>query len=272
MERWMALPAGSAIDGTDPDHWVFPVGTKLWKEFRFARAVETRFMQLGADGAWLYATYRWNEDGSDAVLAPECGVRGVCATRENARHDLPAVADCRACHEGTRTPVLGFSALQLASERDPLAPHAEEPETGDLELRALIERGLLRSFDAALTPRVAARSARERAALGYLHGNCASCHNESGPLQRLGLRLDHPLACTTPPALESTVGVASAFQRPGLTQRIAPGEPERSVLLQRLATSDALAQMPPFGRHLVDREATQLLREWIEHDLSPRRP
>ncbi|MBK9385890.1 MAG: hypothetical protein IPN34_13855 [Planctomycetes bacterium] len=271
-ERWIALPAGTAIDGADPDHWVFPIGTKLWKEFRFARAVETRYMERGPDGAWLYATYRWSEDGSDAVLAPEHGVRGVCETSETKRHDLPAIADCRACHEGTRTPVLGFSALQLAPERDPLAPHAEAREDGDLDLPLLIERGLLRGFNAERAPRVAGRSARERAALGYLHGNCASCHNESGPLQRLGMRLDHPLACATPPALATSLGVASAFQRPGITQRIAPGEPDRSVLLQRLAASDALAQMPPFGRHLVDREAAQLLREWIEHDLSSRRP
>lgn len=274
-ERWILLPPGTAIDGQDPDHWDFPIGTRLWKEFRFERAVETRFLQRCDDGSWLYATYRWSEDGSDALLAPECGVRGVCATSGSARHDLPSVADCRACHEGTRTPVLGFSALQLSPERDPRAPHAEEREAGDVDLADLLARGLLRGYPADATaraPRVAARSARERAALGYLHGNCASCHNAEGPLQRLGLRLDHPLACTMLPALETTVNVNSTFQRPGLTQRIAPGEPDRSVLLQRLAASDPLAQMPPFGRHLVDREATALLREWIEHDLPIRRP
>ena len=130
-ERWIALPPGTAIDGTDPDHWVFPIGTKLWKEFRFERAVETRTMERGPDGAWLYATYRWSEDGSDAVLAPECGVRGVCETSETKRHDLPSIADCRACHEGTRTPVLGFSALQLARSaiRWHLTPKSAKPAT-----------------------------------------------------------------------------------------------------------------------------------------------
>ena len=33
--RWISLPPGSAIDGSDPDAWVFPVGTRLWKEFSF---------------------------------------------------------------------------------------------------------------------------------------------------------------------------------------------------------------------------------------------
>jgi mono/diheme cytochrome c family protein len=269
-ERWVALPPGTAIDGSDPDHWVFPVGTRFWKEFRFEGAVETRFLERREDGSWLYATYRWSADGSEALLAPDCGVRGVCATSEGERHDLPSIADCRACHEGTRTPVLGFSALQLSPDRDPLAPHAEEPEPGDVDLTDLVERGLLRGFPGAEpehSPRIAARSAIERAALGYLHGNCASCHNADGPLQRLGLRFDHPLAATTPPALATTVGVASAFRRPELTQRVVAGSPDRSVLLHRLAARDPVTQMPPLGRHLVDREASELLRTWIEREL-----
>src|SRR5690349_1711795 len=31
--RWVRLPPGTSIDTTDPDHWVLPVGTQLWKEF-----------------------------------------------------------------------------------------------------------------------------------------------------------------------------------------------------------------------------------------------
>ena len=38
---------------------------------------------------------------------------------------IPSRTDCRACHEGAAVPVLGFSALQLSPDRDPLAPHAE---------------------------------------------------------------------------------------------------------------------------------------------------
>jgi mono/diheme cytochrome c family protein len=270
-ERWIALPHGTAIDASDADHWDFPVGTRLWKEFRFGRPVETRFMQRRADGSWLYATYRWLEDGSDAVLAPEAGVRNACATSEGKSHDLPAVGDCRLCHEGTRTPVLGFSALQLSSDRDPLAPHAEPPGPGDVDLAVLQARGLLRNLPAPWheqAPRVAARSARERAALGYLHGNCSSCHNADGPLQRLGLRFDHPLAAAaTPPALATTLGIASHFTRPGATTRVVAGKPAESVLVHRLAATDALTQMPPFGRHLADRDALTLVEDWIAQDL-----
>ena len=34
--RWMSLPPGTTIDVTHVDAWVFPVGTKFWKEFAVA--------------------------------------------------------------------------------------------------------------------------------------------------------------------------------------------------------------------------------------------
>jgi mono/diheme cytochrome c family protein len=269
-QRWIALPPGASIDARDVDHWDFPVGTRLWKEFAFGRAVETRFMQRRGDGSWLYATYRWTEDGSDAVLAPASGVKNVCATQGGQHHDLPSESDCRACHEGTATPVLGFSALQLSPDRDPLAPNAQAPAPGDVDLHSLVARGLLRNLPSRWrteAPRIAARTERERAALGYLHGNCSNCHNGTGPLQRLGLRFDQPLGAPAP-GIATTLGIASQFTRPGLTTRVVGGAPEQSVLAHRLGATDALTQMPPFGRHLVDREAVTLVEAWIREDLA----
>ncbi len=267
-QRWIALPPGSAIDASDVDHWQFPIGTRLWKQFAFERAAETRYMQRLADGSWLYAAYVWNDDGTDAVKAPDDGVRGVCATADGQRHDVPGVADCRICHEGGRTPVLGFSALQLSPDRDPLAPHATPRGEHDVDLHTLAARGLLRDLPARWqlqAPRIAARDARERAALGYLHGNCSSCHNADGPLQRLGLRFDHSLASDTePPAIATAVGVDSKFTRGDIRQRIAPGDPAHSAVVLRLCATDALTQMPPFGRHLADRDAVALLTQWIQ--------
>ena len=77
--RWIRLPPGSSIDASDPDHWLFPVGTKFWKEFSFGRRVETRFMQLAADRRWTRATYQWSADEREAPLAPERGVPGAAS-------------------------------------------------------------------------------------------------------------------------------------------------------------------------------------------------
>jgi len=270
--RWLWLPPGTAIDASDVDHWQFPIGTRLWKEFAFdGRPVETRFMHRRGDGTWLYATYRWSDDGADALLTPEVGARAVCATGGGAFHDLPSIGECRLCHEGGGTPVLGFSALQLSPDRDPMAPGGVPARAGEVDLPALQQRGLLRGLPERWrteAPRIAARSPDERAALGYLHGNCSNCHNAEGPLQRLGLRLDYPLeAGPTAPALATTVGVSGRFARGDASVRIAPGDPHRSTLLQRIEATDPLARMPPFGRHQSHGAAIELLRRWVENDL-----
>jgi hypothetical protein len=109
--RWIHLPAGSAIDKSDPDRWQFPVGTKLWKEFANDKGPnETRLIERLPDGSWRFSTYVWNADGTKATLAPDDGVpeRGI-----------PSRADCAACHEGPAVPVLGYSAVQLETKLAP---------------------------------------------------------------------------------------------------------------------------------------------------------
>ena len=269
--RWIRLPAGAAIDASDPDAWVFPVGTRFWKEFSFGRPVETRYMERLADGTWLFATYRWSEDGRDAVLASERGERGVVEIRPGIRHDLPSRWDCKACHEGSPAGVLGFGALQLSPDRDPLAPHATAPEPGSVDLAALVARGLVVHLPAELVrhpPRVAAATPIERAALGYLHGNCSGCHNLRGPLAGLGLSLAVQMAPAhgDPDQAHATaVGRPSHFAPRGVAAvlRVRAGAPDESVLALRIASRDPLVQMPPLGTHLVDEEAVALIRAWI---------
>jgi len=271
--RWVYLPEGAAIDASDPEAWLFPVGTKFWKEFSFGRRVETRYMERAADGAWLFATYVWPAEGGEAVRAPDAGLRGACATELGPRHDVPSVQDCRACHEGRPSRVLGFGALQLSAERDPLAPHAEPAKEGDLDLAELLAAGRLQGSPetilAAARP-VEARSARERAVLGTLHANCGGCHNASGPLSSLGLELEYRRG-ELAPALRTALGVTSRFQPGGKTGalRIAPGDADASVLAQRMGSRFGPLQMPPLGTHAVDQTALELVRQWIQTDLAP---
>jgi hypothetical protein len=276
--RWIRIPDGAAIDASDPDAWKFPAGTKLWKEFSFGRRVETRYMERAADGRWIYATYRWSEDEREARLAPERGVRGACEIARGVRHDLPSVTDCRACHTGSPVEGLGFTALQLSPDRDPLAPHAEAPGPDACDLRRLAEQGLLRGFPENLLahpPRIAAPSARARAALGYLQANRGYCHNGAGPLASLALQLDVPVGSagsSVPPAYTSAVGVPSRYRPPsrGPCARIEPGAPEASALAIRMSSRNPLVQMPPLGTHMIDEEALALVAAWIREDLAPR--
>jgi len=274
--RWIRLPEGTAIDASDPDAWVFPIGTRVWKQFSFERPIETRYMELQPDGRWLYATYRWNEEGNAAALAPERGVKRVTESRPGVPYGLPAVADCRACHDSGASAVLGFSALQLSSDRDPAAPHATAPEAGSVDLAELVRRGLLVGLPPALaagTLRVRAATPTARTALGYLHGNCSHCHNPRSPIANLGLFLD-VRADGTPDALASAVGQPSHY-RPtgtGIEVRVVPGHPAESLLIARVSSRNPVRQMPPMATRVVDEEALALLTRWIADDLPASAP
>jgi len=276
--RYIRVPAGTWIDATLAEEWQFPVGTRLWKEFRFSgRRIETRYIERTAEG-WRYAAYAWTEDQADAPLAPERGTRSV-EIRPGVRHAIPGRFDCRACHDGRTTPVLGFTALQLSPDRDPNALHAEAPGPGDVDLALLVARGVVRNLPAALLktpPRIPARNAGERAALGYLYGNCAMCHNTKGPLASLGLSFDYASGDgrRDAAAIRTAVARPSQFtvpgEAPGHSERIRPGDPDRSALAVRIASRNAVLQMPPLGTQLVDEDAVRLVRQWIANDLGTR--
>jgi hypothetical protein len=276
--RWIRLPAGATIDAADVDAWSFPPGTVIWKEFAWGgRRVETRLMRRERDGGWTYATYAWSEDQADALLAPREGIPGAHEVAPGRRHSIPGVDDCTACHGSAPSPVLGFTALQLSDDRDPLAPHAEPLPAGAVTLRTLVAEGRLvpaRAELAARPPRIRAQGPVERAAVGYLSANCGSCHNARGPLARLGFSLLHSEADGTEPALATAVGAGTRFPVPGApadsARVIEPGAPERSALLHRLRSRRPASQMPPLGTVVADTTAAALVRRWIEGLVPPR--
>lgn len=271
--RWMELPPGATIDASNPDAWQFPVGTRFWKEFKFARRAETRFIEHTASG-WQYATYVWSDDEREAVLAPERGVLRSAVIRDTLRHAIPSRSDCKSCHEGSPARILGFSTLQLSADRDPNAPHAEPLPQDAVTLKTLIDRGLVRGLPASLShgaPRIAAKTPTARAALGYLHGNCSYCHTLSGELASLKFSLQYPFASPVehPPAVATTVGQISKFVPSNWEmagERVRAGDPDRSVLAVRMSSRNPVSQMPPTGSRLVDEAAVALIRKWIQEE------
>jgi len=275
--RWIRLPEHSAIDASDTSRWVLPVGAKLWKEFAFGgHRVETRMIWRATADHWVYATYVWNDAQTDATLAPPDGVRNHFRTGERSWHSIPAAFDCMNCHDASTKPILGFSALQLSDDRDPLAPHQKPLREGMLTISSLERMGLLspRRPDLVVNPpRIPARTPHERAALGYLSSNCGSCHNARGPLEVLGMALEYEEGTSDaiPSGRATTVGVPSHWVIPdvasGLSRRIAPGSPEASAILYRMSSTHASTRMPPIGSSIVDHDAVALIRLWIEEDL-----
>jgi len=275
--RWLHIPKGRFIDGSNPDVWKFPVGTRLWKEFRFGRRVETRFIEYTRAG-WQFASYAWNDDETEAPVAPELGISRSALIKDGIRHAIPSRTDCRACHEAGPVRVLGVTALQLSPDRDPNSPHAEAPPPGALDLNTLVARGLLRGLPRVLLstpPRVVATTPTSRAALGYLNANCGGCHTGIGELSSLSFALNYTLlrpAGDPAPALATSVGRTSKFKVPAaddVIERVCAGRPEKSVLVARMESRNPLVQMPPLGTRIVDDEAVGLIKRWIAEDVVP---
>lgn len=272
--RWVRLPAGSTIDTRDLNHWDFPVGTRFWKEFVFGgRRIETRMLVKTRADHWEFASYAWTEDQQDAVLAPAEGLARVAEVAPGKWHSVPSRDECRACHDSTRTEILGFNALQLSDDRDSLALHAEPLAADMVTLRTLADERRLspaRPEWVNTPPRIAARDARERAVLGYLSTNCGSCHNPKSSIASLGLFLKHDLGradTCTPDAIATTVDQPGHWVVPaapeGASRIVSPGRPDLSALLARAKSRRPSSQMPPIGTVVADREALELVRAWI---------
>lgn len=274
--RWISLPGGASIDGSHPAAWEFPVGTKLWKEFSVGgRRVETRTIERMADGSWQFRAYVWNDAQDTATLAPAAGT--IVTLADGIRYRIPSQDDCRACHEGGAAPVLGFSALQLSPDRDPLAPHAEPLRAGDLDLRTLAASGRLAGFPRELVespPRIAAPTPAGRAALGYLHANCGHCHadpkltNGAVPVE-LQLAIDPTDPRSGERVLHTLLTSESRYRPAGAADArlIVPGNAQAGTLLARMRSRDTRIQMPPLGTAKPDLTAIALIARWIHEDL-----
>jgi hypothetical protein len=274
--RWAYLPPGRHIDARDPGAWRFPVGTRLWKEFALGgRKVETRLIWRAAANRWVFAAYHWREDQTEADLVPAAGLAGVADLGEGHRHNIPSRSDCLACHGNGSTPVLGFTALQLSPDRDPLAPHREDPTPAMADLRTLEARRLLdppRPEQLEPAPRIQAATSRGRAVLGYLAANCGMCHTPERPIPGVGLLLTHAPGAVLATAVDRPGHYQIPGLPPGTTRVIQPGQPAQSSLVHRMQTPQPAGRMPPLGTVVPDQEAIALIQAWIAEDLTETKP
>jgi hypothetical protein len=268
--RWFQLPPGTQIDTSNMDHWVFPVGTKFWKEFtRDGTRVETRMiLKQDADEdaaqAFFYVAYAWNA-AQDATTALSMGATDVLGTM----HDIPSRANCRECHEALRPGrILGFGAIQL--------DYAAPANLTDLD--DLIAQNLLTVNPAgAQAPHFPLPgSAVEKAAYGYLHANCGSCHNptsDAHDVTPVDFRLDTTKLASTSviPAVVTTVNVQgrTIIDDPncplgtGCDTLVVPHDVDHSVVIVRTLTTNGSLHMPKTASEVVDPDGQTQLKAWI---------
>ncbi len=275
--RWLALPGQEKIAYQSQGRWRFPKGSVLVKHFQIppslhpqakTQHIETRFMVHHDDG-WKGYTYVWNETQDDAFLLEGSTTRAVeikdpqqALQQVKIDYHVPSRAECLQCHNSTAGFALGLETRQLNAEHD-------YNGVRDNQLLAMNHIGLL---DPPLDPRQptstypafpqgwtdpnASDTEKIRA---YLDVNCAVCHQEGLNVNTaIDLRMETPLAnmkiCDVAPD-RGDLGIPNA-------RLLAPNQPERSVLYQRMVRRDVL-RMPNIGALLEHKEATQRLRAWI---------
>jgi hypothetical protein len=283
--RWVHLPSGQKIDATNPDEWVFPVGTKFFKEFAIGGArVETRLFWKVASGQWVRTTYKWSKDESTATRLDigsggppaDAGVidDGGANLDGAATFEIPSVQKCDACHNGRTDKVLGFEAVSLGAAK-----------AAGVTLTVLKNEGLLvtddggvSSIPATLTiPEDATGNARE--SIGWLHANCGTtCHNANPKAgcyfntMRLRVKVDELAGTPTVQSLElyatthdvpATVALGDPAFNP--YDRIAHGVPSKSLVRYLIGrrTTEPFEQMPPLDTHIVDTADLATIDAWI---------
>ena len=294
-ERFIGLPGTQSIDFNATKSWDFPDGTVLVKTFSlplagraggeksppFFTRIETRLMTR-QQGEWFGYSYRWNEEQTDAVLVESEGLdecftvvnaTGTQSNREQTWH-YPSRSECMVCHSRASNFVLGLSAEQTNKQIMRGSEAIEQLEwfrtmglfrasantEGDNEHVALAFQ-----FPKSLNdlPRLADpasdRESLENRVRSYLHSNCANCHvKEGGGNSKIILAASRSLEKT------GLVGVIPMHDKFGLAEArlITPGDPQNSVLLERLKRRGK-GQMPPLASNVIDHAAVRLVEAWI---------
>ena len=256
----------------------YPAGTVLAKTFSIEmragdsqseRKLETQLLHF--DGRhWHGYSYAWNEAGTDADLVAAEGkslpLAIVDAAAPGGRREqnwrFLGRNECQRCHNEWAGTTLAFDVAQL--NRDVPAPGGGRVN----QLREFGTRGLVEGFVAPKRPEdelprfadphdpTAALDARARA---YLHTNCAGCHRfGGGSVPHVHLNTEIATADLEVLGMRPARG---DFAIPE-ARLIVPGEPHRSTLWYRMATTGP-GRMPHIGVELVDEAGLALVREWI---------
>lgn len=272
-QRWIAVPRGGRsirFSATSP--WDFPAGTVFVKHFELPvdaahpdsrKRLETRLLVRDAEGGVYGASYRWRPDESDADLVndprSDSIVIHTSAGRQKQDWYFPGRADCRMCHTAAAGGVLGPKTRQL--NRDFTYPDGGTSN----QLVFWTRLGFFANPPAAseiaslprLSPATDSSVSLEQRVRSWLDANCAQCHRPGGSSGNFDARYETPLAKQN--LVDGPVLINLGLDHARL---IAPNDVWRSVLLARV-TSLEQPKMPPLAHNLIDREAVQLLREWI---------
>jgi len=255
--------------------WIFPAGTVFVKNFDLTvdetnpkaprRRLETQLLVRGSQGGVYGVTYKWRRDNSDADLLTSGLNEDILVTNATGVSTrtwyYSSPSDCLTCHSLVAGYVLGVNTRQLNRS-------FTYPATGvtDNQIRTLNRLGL---FSAAineatianypkLSPLTGATASLEERARSYLDANCAQCHRPGG----VG---NYDASYDTHLKDQRIVNAPAAFPLLGHDNAdiVRPKDVGHSVLWLRIGSTEPTVKMPPLAHYLVDTNAVNVIRDWI---------
>lgn len=293
-DRFIGLPGDKTVEFQTEKNWDFPVGTVLVKTFSLPVAdrnaeelarIETRLL-VRQDGQWYGYSYQWNEAQTDAVLVDASGrdreievrIPGADGGLRRQTWHYPSRAECMVCHSRAENFVLGLSVQQtnldvtINGETLPqlerlkqlglfhnAATKGDEETTITRENRPFTFPSAVHEM-ARLPDPADTTQPLEARVRSYLHSNCSNCHvKEGGGNSKITLAFGPPLDKT---GTVNAVPIHGSFDLPD-AKLIKPSDPMASVLLHRMRNRGR-GQMPPLATSVVDRNAVEMIAEWIK--------
>lgn len=272
--RHVWLPPGTRADYRARGVLAFPVGTVLIKRFAFpadARqpgrdltTIETRLL-IHRPSGWAALSYV--QEGAQAVLK-RAGKRvavniiNTAGQHQTIDYAVPNQNQCKQCHQaGEAITPIGPTAGNLNGGLGNTGPNQLLQWAATSRLAGLPAAGMpdalprLARWDDPAEP----LNARARA---YLAVNCGHCHNRAGFASNSGLYLGPDEQTPAHLGIRKRP-VAAGRGSGGREFSILPGQPEQSILLHRMESTEPGVMMPQFGRTLVHSEGAALIRQWI---------
>lgn len=249
-QRLLKLPKGSSMKSKGDGLPQFPDGALIAKTFFYGasktgsknKLIETRLLFL-KDGYWSAATYRWNEQQTDANLLDDGAIVKVEFKNGsdlplNISYQIPAQRDCASCHRvndrlmpiGPKLQNLNLHVLRDGRRLNQLE-YLRNLDLLEMKSEELIST--LPNYNDLSLP-------LDKRARAYFEMNCAHCHNPTGMAFKQSLDLHF----STP------------YKESGI--RLNKGN-----ITMRMSTMGAF-HMPKLGTTVLHKEGIILIKEYID--------